>query len=1298
MLPGSILGTSLGGATLGRAAGAFAGKMIDQALFSSSGQPRIVEGARLSDLQVVASSEGAHIPRLYGRARLAGQIIWATNFEEKVTTTTQSSGGGGKGGGGASTGTTVTRREYHYYANFAIGICAGPISKLGRVWADGKELDLSAYTYRFYTGSEEQQPDSLIEAKEGINNAPAYRGLAYIVFEHMPLERFGNRLPQLNFEVFRAVDEFEQTVRAVTILPGSGEFVYENDEVIKTVDKGVSVSENVHTRRGGSNWDIAIDDLEDTLPNARSASLVVSWFGSDLRASKCQLRPKVEVNNKTTTPYNWEVAGLSRADAQEVSRHADKPAFGGTPADKSVISAIKDLKSRGIRTVFYPFILMDVPADNSLPNPYGGNSQPQYPWRGRITCDLSADKTPASASEIAKFTGMARQSDFFISGENVHYTGPDEWSYRRMILHYANLCKAAGGIDAFLIGSEMRSLTHNRSSEDKYPFVAALIELAADVKAILGENTKITYAADWSEYFGHQPQDGSNDVYFNLDTLWASPNIDAIGIDCYWPLADWRQGEDHLDYLAGARTPYDLDYLKSNITGGEGYDWYYASEGDRDTQTRSPITDGYNKPWVWRYKDIKSWWLNRHYNRKGGVEDTEPTSWVPQSKPFWFTEVGCPAVDRGANQPNVFYDPKSSESALPRYSNGSRDDLMQRRFLQAIYEFYDPEHEDYVDGSNPQSGAYSGRMVDIASIFTYAWDARPYPAFPFNSEIWGDTANWPFGHWLNGRVADATLSQTVGKICEDYGFERHDPSMLTGLMNGYVVDRIMSARDALQPLELSFFFDSIETGGKIKFRHRGREGIRGKFTANDLVEESAEKKLYELTRSQETELPSIAKITYTGGTGDYRQETVEARRMVGYSERTSTAELAVVMDASKALNIAESWLQDAWAAREQATFSLPPSKMALEATDLLKLETGNRDYILRITELAEHGSREITALSIEPGIYEHSRTPIRVSTQPPAIIFGNAVSAFMDLPLLRGDEIPHAGYLAAYQYPWPGSVAFFRSPEETGYKLAGLVTAPATMGSLVSKLPPGPIGRWDHGSTMQVKLLNGELQSVSNMALLSGNNTAAIEHDNGEWEVIQFKTTELVADKTYELSQLLRGQAGTEHLATTELAAGAAFVLLDQAVIQPDMSIDEVGLSYNWKYGPANRDIGHNSYSTRQKAFSSIGLRPLSPVHIRATKSGDDVNISWKRRTRLNGDSWAFAEVPLAEDVEAYEIDIYAGSNIIRTIKSNTPKATYNADMQAADFVDPQDSLEIEIFQISATYGRGAGNHQVINL
>ena len=183
-------------------------------------------------------------------------------------------------------------------------------------------------------------------------------------------------------------------------------------------------------------------------PAVESVSLVVAWFGDDLRAGNCKVRPGVEVEAKTTTPSSWTVNGVSRANAFLVSRDAeDRPVYGGTPADFAVVQAIQEMKARGLRVTFYPFLLLDVPPGNTKPNPYSDNSatvgQPTFPWRGRITCSPAAgyagtvDKTGTAATQVSALFGTATPASFSISGLTITWTGPvGEWSLRRMILHY----------------------------------------------------------------------------------------------------------------------------------------------------------------------------------------------------------------------------------------------------------------------------------------------------------------------------------------------------------------------------------------------------------------------------------------------------------------------------------------------------------------------------------------------------------------------------------------------------------------------------------------------------------------------------------------------------------------------------------------------------------------------------------------------------------------------------------------------------------------------------------------------
>ena len=278
-----ILGAQFSGASIGRAAGSY----LAGALFAPT-----IDGPRIESLAIMESREGAGIPNVYGRMRVAGQVIWAARFKESV----REEQAGGK------TGPTV--RDYRYSVSFAVAICEGEASRIGQVWANGEPMDLSGVTWRFYPGAEDQLADPLIEAIEGASQAPAYRGTAYIVFEDLPLADFGNRLPQLSFEVFRAAPDETGTaavrdqIKGVNIIPASGEFAYDTEIVSERRFPGIETTQNVNSFRGAADFSVSIDQLEADLPNVSRAALTVGWFGDDLRAGHCKIRPGVETPEK----------------------------------------------------------------------------------------------------------------------------------------------------------------------------------------------------------------------------------------------------------------------------------------------------------------------------------------------------------------------------------------------------------------------------------------------------------------------------------------------------------------------------------------------------------------------------------------------------------------------------------------------------------------------------------------------------------------------------------------------------------------------------------------------------------------------------------------------------------------------------------------------------------------------------------------------------------------------------------------------------------------------------------------
>ena len=1272
---GTLIGGPLGG-MIGRAVGAVAGSFIDQKLF---GGGKATTGARLSDLRVMASSEGAPIPRLWGRMRVAGQVIWATDLIERKQTDS-----GGKGSGGGSGGKV---RTYSYYANFAVALCEGEIDRIGRVWADGKEFDLGGVTARLHTGSETQEADSLISAIEGAGNTPAYRGIAYVVFEQLPLANFGNRLPQLSFEVFRSGQGVESHVRAVSIIPGSTEFGYDTAIVTRSGGEGVTLPENAHASAERSDFSVSMDQLTATCRNVGAAALVVTWFGSDLRCGQCELKPGVDSAQKETSPEPWQAGGIGRSAAHLVSLHDGGPAFGGTPSDASVIRAIGDLRARGLKVMFHPFVAMDIAAGNARPDPYGGPEQAAYPWRGRITCSVapgragSPDRTAACATEIAAFAGSALPQHFTPSGMTVNYAGPAEWSYRRMILHYAKLCALAGGVDAFLIGSELAGLTTLRREANQFPFVAVLRTLAREVKAIL-PGALVSYGADWTEYAGHQPQDGTGDVFFHLDPLWSAPEVGFIGIDNYMPLADWRDGDQHTDRLAGWRSIYDTSYLKANICGGEAFDWYYRNPADRALQLRTPISDGaFGKPWVFRRKDLLGWWANRHFDRPGGVEATAATGWVPQSKPFWFTEAGCAAIDKGANEPNAFIDAKSVESRLPPFSGGARDDLMQARHLAALDEYWsDPAR-------NPVSQVNGMRMVDAGRIFLWAWDARPYPQFPARDDLWSDAVNHARGHWLNGRAGLLPLGPLVAEVMAGYGLGDVDVSGVEGLVAGFIIDRVMSGRDALEALMTAMGIDAVESGGRLRVFMRGKSTVVP-MTADELAEAAAEAPLYRITRTQETELPQTIKLSYVEASLDYRLAVAEARREGGSVKHDGLIELPAAVAQEQALKRAQVVLQEAWAGRESAELALPPSALALEPGDVLALDLGGSCQ-LRIEEVSDGALRKVRARSFDAAVQQPADAPARGVAAATVVIYGPPAVQVMDLPLAENTTSPQSPWVAASSAPWPGALAIYRQTGAASFAFDSEIDTPAVMGALQAPLAAGPLDCLDRGNAVLVRLASGAVFSIGLDALLQGGNLAAVGSALNGWEIVQFANAELVDAQTWRLSLLLRGQSGSAPEMRALRPAGERFVLLDEAVVQPALNLSQAGLEQTWRLGPAEMDLGRGQTSVSLRS-AMLGLRPLAPVRLRAVRQGSDVLVSWIRRSRLGGDSWDVIEVPLGEEREAYRVDVLSGAQVKRSVSVSESQWLYRAADMAADLGAAASDVTLRVAQLSTTFGAGA--------
>lgn len=660
----------------------------------------------------------------------------------------------------------------------------------------------------------------------------------------------------------------------------------------------------------------------------------------------------------------------------------------------------------------------------------------------------------------------------------------------------------------------------------------------------------------------------------------------------------------------------------------------------------------------------------------------------PQFDAAWVDEYGCAAIDKGANEPNKFLDPKSSESSIPRYSNGHRDDFMQMQYLRAVREFWaDP-------ANNPTHQLTGVKMIDMDRAHVWAWDARPFPWFPKKRAAWGDWENYDKGHWLNGRASNRSLASVVSEICDRSGVTHYDVSRLYGLVRGYMVDQVTDARTALQPLMLAYGFEAAEREGVLEFftRKGSPDGTldRERFVATDEIAGDLE-----LSRAPEAEMVGRVRLNHTEAEAGYEVRAVEAIFPDEETHSVSSSDLPMILTQPEARAITERWLAEARVARDRARFALAPSDLSWRAGDVVEIETEEGTGYFRIDHVEQAGVQMVQAVRVEPGVLKPSdgvESEIELAEFTPAV---PVYPVFLDLPMLTGDEIPHLPRLAVTSDPWPGPVAVYSSASENGYALNQVIRAPARVGVTETAMRWARPGLIDNGPALRVRLPQGAVSSAGLDGILNGSNTAAIGFgDPDGWEVFQFAEAVLVEEDVYALSGRLRGQAGSDWAMLPEWPVGSTVVFLDGAVTQLSLPLSARGLERHYRIGPASETIDDETYEHSVVTTYGVGLRPYAPVHVRARVTGGDVDIHWVRRTRIDGDSWQSVDVPLGEEVESYLVRVIQSGTLRREVVVPDPMWTYTAAMQAADGVSG--SFEVEVAQISQSFGPGPATRIIV--
>lgn len=303
--------------------------------------------------------------------------------------------------------------------------------------------------------------------------------------------------------------------------------------------------------------------------------------------------------------------------------------------------------------------------------------------------------------------------------------------------------------------------------------------------------------------------------------------------------------------------------------------------------------------------------------------------------------------------------------------------------------------------------------------------------------------------------------------------------------------------------------------------------------------------------------------------------------------------------------------------------------------------------------------------------------------QAAVISGGDTTLRVLDIPLITDSDLDNGLYLAANGGEnWRNCTVYVSKSGDGSYELAKVLSTKSTFGTCNTVLQSANSLPFDNINTLSVTIYNGELESVSLADLNNEDNIALVGN-----EIIRFQNATLTGPLTYNLSNFKRGCRGTESQIATH-TVGESFYLLSDYLEQVQGETSDIGKTLLFKAVTDGQSLDEVSPLTIIPSGNS--LKPYSPVNLAATKDPlGNITITWTRRDRHAGDRTDYANFPLSEVWEKYEIDIYNGANIVRTISINTPTVTYTDRQQVADFGEKQSTITIRTYQISAIVGRG---------
>lgn len=538
------------------------------------------------------------------------------------------------------------------------------------------------------------------------------------------------------------------------------------------------------------------------------------------------------------------------------------------------------------------------------------------------------------------------------------------------------------------------------------------------------------------------------------------------------------------------------------------------------------------------------------------------------------------------------------------------------------------------------------------------------------------------------------LANVVSDVAGWCGVDDFDVSDLDQTVPGYSVTQ-GSGKDMLGPLLDIHDVDARPHDFEVQFLKRGNASA-GTIDVSEFVREGDEAR-YTISIAQDTDLPRQISLSFADGDKDQQSNTVLFQRPNVSIDTVRTQQIDLttyVSTPGDAQKFVDRYGRRKWNGRETISNALTSQYLGLEPGDVYTLALDDVSQSARLTKMTisqgrlntewERDFASLNLLGTGTGAAMDGRDDDVIFVPSPTKGF------VLDIPLVQDSHdvtVPQV-YYGAGDYDtgdWPGAGLYQADVDGDEYFAWNAVDAAdkAVWGYATEILPDADPWCWDRGSSVKIGV-KGTLTS-STEAAINASPIVNLAYLGGE--LLNFVTATLEADGTYTLSGLLRGRRGTEGACSTH-AIGEEFVLVSD-LARDGFGLSDVGTDFSFKAQTLGRDV--DSAAVIEVDFSGASLKPYAPARVRWYFDGTDMQGTITRRTRVGGSWVGGTTIPLSEASEAYEIEVYSGATLKRTISvSGTNTFTYTHAQMVTDFgADLTSAPTFIAYQLSDAVGRG---------